>query len=107
MFVASQNNITEKGALAFACALMAGIGLPALRKLKLGRLKKMGETGLVTLAAGLTQCHQLEEWDMDSEYESKYNVYTGEYDRPLHIMESIGAILGMSRSEEEKIKIVW
>lgn len=72
----SQNDITEKGALAFMSALMAGIGcrLSVLRKLKFGRLKKMGEGRLVLLAAGLRQCHQLEEWDMDSEYETSYTI---------------------------------
>jgi len=108
VFVALSKAITKKGALALTRALMGGAGLPALRVLKLGRVKKMEETGLMTLAVGLTQCPRVEEWDMDNENETYHTDYESEEDRPRQIRESLRAILRNSRSEGgEYVKIIW
>ena len=102
----SQNEIPEKGALALTCVLIRGVGLPALRRLKLGRVKKMDETRLVMLAVALTQCPRLQKWDMDSGDEFLMSDYKGEEDRPYKIMQGIRAILRSSRSDEMKVEVI-
>ena len=70
-----------------------------LASVEIGPGEKMEETGLMTLAVGVTQCPQVEEWDMDNENETYHTDYESGKDRPRQIRESLRAILRNSRSE--------